>query len=738
MRLIVVSNRLPVIVEGKDENITFKQSAGGLVQGLSASLESLEDNPESRNYLWIGWPGTTIKEEYQKTVKKALKKNFNACPVFTSEAEMEKFYLGFCNSTLWPIFHSIPTLANYNEDFFEEYIKVNKKFKDVLIKVLKKDDIVWVHDYHLMLLPQMLRNEFKDIKIGFFLHIPFPSFEIFRLLPKNWRTEIVNGLLGADLIGFHTFSYMQNFTNAVERTTGIQSKFGNFAAGDRIVKTKAFPIGIDFDKYNDSSQKESVSKEIENLKKTFGENKVILSIDRLDYSKGITNRLRAFELFLERNPSWRKKVTLAMIVVPSRIGVYQYQETKNTIDQMIGNINGKFGNFEWTPIVYQFKNLTFEPLAALYSAGDVILVTPLIDGMNLVSKEYVAAQKDLNGVLILSECAGAAEELRNTIIVSPNDISEIADAIKKALEMTFKEKVIMNKPLQSYLKKYDIKMWAQNFIDELLTKNKGEFSKAKILDSRIKEKAIKDFAKASKSLFLLDYDGTLVNFFKKPRMAKPSDRLLQILSAISSNPKNEVVLISGRDKNSLEEWFKRININIFAEHGAYYRNKNGKWSRFLKTELNFKKEILEILQIYANRLPGALVEEKNSSVVFHYRNASENLSNDVIPELVTLFKNLLANSSIIVQNISKGIEIKSVFLNKSVAVSNYLANKEFNFILAAGDDIIDEEMFNALPNNAYSIKVGDSKTCAKYYIKSVNEMLDILNEFSKKKTAAGN
>lgn len=729
MRLIVVSNRLPVIVEKSDSGWSFRQSAGGLVQGLSASIGTILNITGSKDYTWIGWPGTSIEQNLQSKVKTDLLNKFNAYPVFMSEEEMEKFYLGFCNSTIWPLFHYMTTWANYDSEQYKVYKEVNEKFAETVIEIAHANDIIWINDYHLMMIPELLRKHLPEAKIGFFLHIPFPSFEIIRLLPKKWRESLLKGLLGSDLVGFHTFAYQVNFLRSIRRILGLENNLGYITLENRTIKTGVYPIGIDFEKYNKATENETIQKGIESIKETIGKRKVILSIDRLDYSKGILNRLRAYEEFLKRNKEWHEKVTFVMIVVPSRIGVYRYQKTKENIDSLVGNINGQFGNIQWTPIVYQFKNLPFEELSAVYNIGDVILVTPFADGMNLVSKEYIASQKDYNGVLILSECAGAFEEMRDTLVINPNDIDEMSSAIKRALEMDYGRKVAINQRIQKYLKKYDIKWWTEKFIGELIETHGKEHMPRYLSDNvflRIHEK----YKSAKKRLFLLDYDGTLQPFNKNPNKAFPHKKLVTILKKLSKDLRNEIVIISGRDKQNLEDFMKDLPISLSAEHGVFIKEHKRKWNMMYKMNTEWKEDIRDILELYAERLPGSLVEEKDYSVVLHYRNASKKLASSIIPELYDILSDLTANTDLLVKNINMGLEIKNMYINKGLPVL-YFTRKHYDFIFCAGDDTIDEEMFEALPEDAISVKVGSGGTRAKYYIKDTKEMLNLLEKLGK-------
>lgn len=465
MRLLIVSNRLPVTAVSEAGRITFTESAGGLVSGLSAYLDSLKSSPfVQSSSLWLGWPGISVRDEDRDEVQRSLGEACHARAVFASESSMDAFYLGFCNGTIWPLFHYFQPFAAYEPSTWDAYVRVNEAFRDAVLDVVEEGDIIWVHDYHLMLLPKLLRERLPNAQIGFFLHIPFPSVELFQLLPREWRSALLDGLLGSDVVGFHTAEYTQHFLHSVARVVGLEAEKGRIAVGGRIVRADTFPMGIHFAKYNSAATCEEVVAARQDLVSTLRERKLILSIDRLDYSKGTVNRLLAYEQFLQKYPEWRSRVVLALVVVPSRVGVQDYQRTKLAIDELVGRINGGFGDLTWTPILYQYRFLPFVPLLALYTASDVALVTPLRDGMNLIAKEYVASRADGSGVLILSELAGAAKEMEEALIVNPNDIGEMADALKYALEMPVEEQRERNSAMQSRLRHYDVIRWADEFV----------------------------------------------------------------------------------------------------------------------------------------------------------------------------------------------------------------------------------------------------------------------------------
>jgi trehalose 6-phosphate synthase/phosphatase len=733
MRLLVISNRLPFTIQEKEGKVEFKESSGGLVSGLSGYLDYLKSSSfTTMEYIWVGWPGENVKEKHYNEIRKKAFSKYNSYPVFISEKDMENFYYGFCNKTIWPLFHCFPNYTVYDEDFWDCYKKVNEYFYESLAKILKPDDILWIHDYHLMLLPKLIREKFPDLSIGFFLHIPFPPFEIYRLLPKKWRIEILEGILGSDLVGFHTNDYTQNFLKCVLRLLGFEHNLGNINLPDRTIKVDTFPMGIHYKKFFDAASNPEIQKEKENIKIMFKDTKIILSVDRLDYTKGIINRLQGFELFLEKNPQWHNKVTLLLIVVPSRIGVESYQRMKSKIDELVGKINGKFGSIKWTPIHYQFKYLPFENLVALYTASDIALVTPLRDGMNLVAKEYISTRIDKTGVLILSEMAGAAKELGEAIIINPNHKEEIAQALKEALEMPFEEQKRRNDIMQKRLSSYDVIHWANDFINELLElkEERKNFTK-KLLPSFEKNKIVREFKNANSKLILLDYDGTLVPFEDRPEKAKPDEEIIKLIKLLSEVKNTDVVLISGRDKNTLQNWFGEINISLVAEHGIWIKEKNNNWQLIKPLNADWKPKLISFLKLYPDRLPGSFVEEKEFSLVWHYRRSDPELSSVRAKELIDDLISLTANIDVQILQGNKVIEIRSSGVNKGIAVTHIVSKNKYDFILAIGDDFTDEDIFKALPENAYSIKVGFSSTAAKFILKNYKEVRKLIEDLTK-------
>jgi trehalose 6-phosphate synthase/phosphatase len=731
-RLVVVSNRLPFNVSVTDGQFAFHESAGGLVTGLASYMQFRRRTGSLANdHLWVGWPGTSVDPSLRVGVKEKALAAYRSYPVFLSEEEMDQFYFGFCNATIWPLFHYFPSFTVYDPTFWDQYRHVNQIFCDSLIDVLGPDDVVWVHDYHLMLLPRLLKAQRPQLSIGFFLHIPFPSFEVLRLLPNEWRRDILEGLLGADLIGFHTYEYTHHFLQCVLRILGYEHHLAQILLSDRIVKVDTFPMGIDFEKFSTAPADPDIQREERELRNTLSDVTAILSVDRLDYSKGILSRLEGYESFLESNSEYQGKVVLIMIVVPSRIGVREYDLMKRQIEEMVGKINGRFGHVHWTPVIYQYRHVPFKSLAALYAACDICLVTPLRDGMNLVAKEYVATRTNGTGVLILSEMAGSVKELPEAIIINPNSRAEIAQALKEALEIPVAEQKRRNQIMQRRLKRYDVTRWASDFIKTVVdTREIQNRIQAKLLGSGVRADIIERYKKSHRRALFLDYDGTLTPLARHPAAVSPSEITIGILRSLTADPNNHVVIISGRDRQTLQEWFGDLRVGLVAEHGVWLKEAEQPWRIFKPLSDEWKRQLLPILEIYADRLPGAFVEEKEHSAVWHYRMADPEQASFLAAELTDHFSNLTSKTDLQVFQGNKVVEIRRAGVDKGAAALEWIRKNNYDFVLAIGDDTTDEDLFRALPESAVSLRVGIAGTHAQHNVRSTAEVVDLLHSFS--------
>lgn len=724
-KTIIVSNRLPLQVSIQGDILEISQSVGGLATGMkSVHAEG--------NGLWLGWSGipeNDLTEALSKKVQEKIKKVKCVSVPLTSE-DIEDYYEGFSNRALWPLFHYFMEYTNFEQKEWEAYKRVNEKFAEVVINNLEDGDTVWVHDYQLLLLPQLIKNKKPNTIIGFFLHIPFPSYEIFRTFP--WRKEILKGMLGSDLLGFHTYDYERHFLSSVKRILRLDVNFNEINYHDRIIRVDSFPMGIDYNKfYNAAVQHHSNLKGKTELKKrleahTTEGKKLILSIDRMDYTKGIPNRIKAFEYFLDTFPEFKEKVRLVMLAVPSRSNVPQYQKLKRETDELVGRINGKFATVSWTPIWYFYRSLPFDDLIDLYISSDVALITPIRDGMNLVAKEYVATRINGKGVLILSEMAGASKEMNEALQINPNSFEDFASNLKLALTMPENEQVARIKFLQKRLKRYDVEKWAQEFLKSLENTNQVKSSIiTKKLTGDYEKDLIEQFKIKNKRLLLLDYDGTLVGFKDNPQDAAPDDELFQLLDSLLE--KAVVVLISGRDKNTFQEWFKHKPYHLVTDHGVWLRQ-NKEWIPLERLKTEWMQSLRPILETFVDRTPGTFIEVKNYSLAWHYRTADPELAKIRTIELNTVLTSMVANNDLSILKGNKVIEIKSSNVNKGRAITRLLTQDTYEFVTVIGDDWTDEYMFDEAPEWAFTIKVGLAKTKAKYQIKDSNEVRQLLRK----------
>ncbi|WP_430907355.1 bifunctional alpha,alpha-trehalose-phosphate synthase (UDP-forming)/trehalose-phosphatase [Maribacter sp. 2-571] len=733
-KTIIISNRLPVQLQISNGTIAAIPSVGGLATGMK-SVHSGGDS------LWIGWSGLTdeeIPESLERDIDTALAKH-GSSKVRLTEAEVEGFYFGFSNRTIWPLFHYFLEYSEFELDSWNTYKTVNQKFADAILEKAEADDVIWIHDYQLMLVPQMVREKRPEVSIGFFLHIPFPSFEIFRTLP--WRREILEGLLGSDLIGFHIYDYERHFLSSVRRLLGLEVSFNDIYQDNRIIKVDSFPMGIDYKKFSTAAEEHGqrtvteqseLQQRLNKHKTNDPEAKFLLSIDRLDYSKGIAKRLYAFEYFLNKYPQYKEKVRLIVLAVPSRSNVPQYQLLKREIDELVGRINGEFSTVSWTPIWYFYRSMPFDNLIDLYTSSDIAWLTPLRDGMNLVAKEYIATRTDGTGVLILSEMAGSANEMNEALLINPNNFEQIADTIDEAINMPKEEQRQRNGQLQQRLKRYNVEKWAQSFMSSLLAQKERDAAHVsrKLNDSRL-QTILNAYTSADRRLLFLDYDGTLAGFHNDPQKAVPDEELYALLDALHQQKGTDLYLISGRDKDTFSRWFQAKKYNMIVEHGVWI-SQNGEDFRMLENVKNdWMEKIRPVLESFVDRTPGSFIEEKNYSLAWHYRKTDPDFGNLRASELTTVLTSLIGTDDLSVLNGNKVMEVKSSNVNKGRASVRVFGEKDYDFVFAIGDDWTDEFMFQELPDTAVTVKVGLQKTHAKYFLENTKQVRELLHAFLK-------
>ncbi len=720
-RLLIVSNRLPVTVERRKGEFVFKGSVGGVATGLGSYHETHES-------LWVGWADVTagrLEAKEREQIRTRLRDEHQCVPVFLTADDVRDYYHGFSNKTLWPLLHQFTQFAEFDSSTWAAYERANRKFRDAVLEIARPDDTIWVQDYQLMLLPQMLREKLPEACIGYFLHIPFPVFEVFRMLP--WRSELLEGLLGADLIGFHTYDYVRYFLDAARRVLDTEDHFGRGSFDDRLVLADAFPMGIDFDRYADGAHSQQALREAERVRQRTGDRKVILSIDRLDYTKGIPHRLSAFAAFLERYPDWRDKVKLVAVAVPSRTRVEHYRALKREVDQLVGSINGQYSTIDWTPVRYLYRSLPFHTLMGMYAAADVALVTPLRDGMNLIAKEYVAAHAGHDGVLVLSEMAGAARELGEAIQVNPFDLDGMVEAIHTALTMPADEQRERNESMVRRLSRYTVQRWAEDFLGKLQEVKVAQIDfGATPLDPEAREELIGAFTAARGRLLLLDYDGTLMRFSMRADEMAPEREVLELLERLGSNKRNQVVVISGRDRNTMDGWLGHLPVDLVAEHGVWIRGQSGEWVTIEPMSDEWKERVSPVLDIFTDRTPGSFVEEKDYSLVWNHRKAHPRLAETRVTELKETLVNVIADEDLDVTEGNRVVEVRVAGVNKARAAYRWMCRDDVSFTLFVGDDRTDEDVFEMASEDAWTIKVGVGPTHAAHSVRSVRDVRELL------------
>ena len=732
-RLLVVSNRLPLTLrKAEDGHWTTERSSGGLASAMNPILR---DNGGD----WIGWAGSSGEEDQQErnsVLQEWAQKD--QCFAVELPAEIAKgFYEGYSNQTLWPVFHNFPSQLKFDAKDWQAYIEANRIFCRAVVDRYKQGDLVWVHDYQLMLLPQMLRAELPDAAIGFFLHIPFPSSEIFPILPR--REELLQGLLGADLVAFQTHGHLQQFRAALLRVLGLESKIAEVAVGGRPIRLEAHPIGIAPEQYTDLlSHDETTAQLHAEWAARYRGRRVLLAVDRLDYTKGIPERLRAFAHLLRSSSGLREKVVLIQVAVPTREGIETYQDLRTEVNRLVGEINGKLGTPGWTPVVYINRSIERAELVALYKLADVCWVGSLRDGMNLVAKEYVACKAEGDGVLVLSEFAGAAAEMGEALLINPFDEERTASSIERALTLDENERRRRMDQLHSRIFHNNVFRWGERFLASLedAVSERGRYSDTQ--PKRLRTTEVLDaYRRASRRLLMIDYDGTLVPFAGQPWQAVPPPVVMRLLTSLAAEPHNCVAVTSGRTAEDLNRWFGAIKgLWLIAEHGAEVKSPlEASWEP-LRSEVStdWKSTVMPILEHFVDRTPGSFVEEKKYGVVWHYRLAEPEFGAWLANELVSMLEAMLAETDLRAFRGDKVVEVKPVWANKGEALDRLLAVLSSpDFLFAAGDDRTDEDLFEHMPTEAWTVHIGPGPTRAAFVLPDFESLRRVLEMFTKEK-----
>jgi trehalose 6-phosphate synthase/phosphatase len=727
-RLIVVSNRLPLTLRPTADGWRAERSPGGLATALGPVMARASG-------LWVGWPGEAPPDDdgSRREVLTRWEKRHGFVTVDLPLSLSQRFYQGYSNQTLWPLFHQFPSSLVYDPLGWDAYVDANRRFRDTLLERYRPGDLIWVHDYHLMLLPQLLREALPEAAIGFFLHIPFPASDVFRVLPR--RDELLRGLLGADCVAFQTHAHLQHFRASLLRILGVTSRMDRVEAEGRFVRLEALPIGIVPEEFTGPLRNDPTArKSLEDLKRRFAGRQILLAVDRLDYTKGIPERLRTLRRMLERAPELRGRVVLVQVAVPSRERIPLYNELRKEVNELVGEINGAFGSPEWTPVVYIRRAISRPELVALYAASDLGWVTPLLDGMNLVAKEYVACHPDGDGVLVLSEFAGAAAEMGEAFLVNPYDEERTAATVERALSLPADERRDRMAALHKRVLRNNAVAWSERFLSALGQAAESRSQGGGEVPQPLPVAAcVAAHRAAAQRLLLLDYDGTLVPFASRPREAAPPGDLLALLRRLVAQPRQQVALVSGRPRAQLETWFGRIEgLWLAAEHGATVRSpSSGAWAPLRPSiPVEWKARVMPVLEHFVDRTPGSFVEEKEYCLVWHHRMADPEFGEWLANELVAVLEELLGDTELRAVRGQKCIEVKLVWANKGALLAHLDGTSQAPvFRLAIGDDRTDEDLFERLPADAWTVHVGEGPSRARYrlpHLWSVRRFLEQL------------
>jgi trehalose 6-phosphate synthase/phosphatase len=692
--LTIVSNRLPYTVERVRQGLERHPSAGGLVSALDPVLQL-------RGGTWVGWPGVELRPG--ETIEQPGDP-YSVVPVELTAAEVRSFYSGFSNASLWPLFHSLSSRTRFARSEWDAYQEANERFARAAAEHAGRGELVWVHDYQLMLVPALLRRLRPDLRPAFFLHIPFPPYDVFRLLP--WDREVLLGLLACDLVGFHVAGYAQNFLDAVERRLGLRvdRSAGLVEHGARTVRVDSFPLGIDFERY------ESAAVAAGTTALAAGRERLVLGVDRLDYTKGIPERIRAFEHLLELHPEHRGRVVLLQLAVPSRDEVLEYRRLKREIDELVGRVNGRFATADWSPIRYLYRQLPFDELVALYRTADVALVTPLRDGMNLVAKEYVACQVGDPGVLVLSRLAGSAETMREALLVNPYNLDQTANALHRALTMDEAERRARMIALRRRERRDDVFAWVAAFLASAQASAEALRPPS---DADLSSFISPFLASGPPHLALiLDYDGTLVPRSEPGPTPGLGPSMRTAVAACAARPDTSVTVVGRRTVVELQRLVGEPEVTVIGNHGLEIQGPD--LEPFRHEDLELYRGKREALLAALERLPANDVEVEADGALVNVWLSPPGAEREHLAERI---RTIIREEGFQPVDTGGGIVARPpIGWDKGRAVLHLLRTRygpewpERVRVIYVGDDQTDEDAFDLLSGLAMTFRVRSEET----------------------------
>ncbi|KAI8366831.1 glycosyltransferase family 20-domain-containing protein [Radiomyces spectabilis] len=743
-RVLHVTHQIPYVVHHGDDRWILTPRQGHAA--MYAGMESLNDEWETLRFGWTGqiYRRTSnygnssasdmlidkLTDHEKKSLEDDLRRSHHCIPLFLDSESVAGHYDGYCKTMLWPLFNYIiwnnATDGRLERRQWDAYVTVNQKYADLVIEHYRDGDTIWVHDYHLLLVPAMLRARLPRARIGLFVHAPFPSSEIFRCLPK--RQEILKGMLGANLVGFQTYANSRHFISTCTRVLGFESTPDGVDCDGHFCQVGTFPIGIDVDAVDAKRQNPNVLPKIRAIAEMYTGKKILVGRDKLDLVKGVLQKLAAFEKFLIDYPEWANKVVLIQVTDSTTA---ESSKLENKVSEMVAHINGTYGSLEFTPVHHYHHHIQADEYYALLSIADAAVITSMRDGMNTTSLEYVMCQQENHGPLILSELTGTAGSMSSALMVNPWDYASLAKAINDALIMSEEEKLVRHSQLLDHVKSNTASFWAHSFVKMLhhacTLSEQSSYTPLLNIDYLVSR-----YKFAKKRLLCFDYDGTLTPIRKTPGAAVPPKDMLEALQALCNDPRNEVWVISGRDEYALDQWLGHIeNLGLSAEHGSFMKHpRTNKWINLAEHfDMSWKNDILEIFTYYTERTTGSFIEHKRCALTWHYRLADPVYGAFQAKECQNHLENaILSKLPVEVLVGKKNLEVRPTSINKGEIVKHLLASQTFDFGMCCGDDKTDEDMFRILKRSDvenFSVMVGadDKKTSALWHLPHVQDVI---------------
>lgn len=771
-RIIIVANQLPVKAKRRPDNKgwSFSWDEDSLLLQLKDGL------PDDMEVLYVGSLRVEVDSSEQDDVSQILLERFKCVPAFLPPDILVKFYHGFCKQHLWPLFHyMLPFSDNHGGRFerslWEAYVAANKIFSQRVIEVINpEDDYVWIHDYHLMVLPTFLRRRFNRLRMGFFLHSPFPSSEIYRTLPV--REEILKALLNSDLIGFHTFDYARHFLSCCSRMLGLeyQSKRGYIGLEyyGRTVGIKIMPVGIHMRQIESVLKQADKEWRLAELKQQFQGKTVLLGVDDMDIFKGVNLKLLAMEQMLKLHPKWQGRAVLVQIANPARGGGRDLEEIQHEIKASCKRINENFGRPGYEPIVFIDRPVSLSERVAFYTIAECVVVTAVRDGMNLTPYEYIVCRQGISqsessgpkkSMLVASEFIGCSPSLSGAIRVNPWNVETTAEAMNEAISMADAEKQLRHEKHYRYVSTHDVAYWSRSFFQDMERSCKDHFRRrcwgiglsfgfrVVALDPNFRKLTIDNivsaYSRSKNRVILLDYDGTVM-----PQTSinkKPSQEVISIINTLCGDPKNTVFVVSGRGRDSLGKWFSPCQkLGIAAEHGYFLRWSADKdWEIIGQSnDFGWIQMAEPVMKLYTEATDGSSIETKESALVWHHRDADPGFGSSQAKEMLDHLESVLANEPVAVKRGQFIVEVKPQGVSKGLVAEKIYtlmaeSGRQADFVLCVGDDRSDEDMFEIIGNalssgvlssntSIYACTVGQKPSKAKYYLDDTNEVLIML------------